>query len=140
MVNFNLRINYLKLRFLCFRGVHNSLPPFWVKLGYSRIKIDHIADSLLKLQIKFGVHLTNVELSQLLTLVLSIWIKYWIFIFTHQLLKWENLMELCQEMTTSLFSVKSLELCSQKVRFRHWIPDKMYKVDVWSNFLEPISQ
>ena len=36
---------------------------------YSRIKIDHIADSLLKLQIKIGVHLINVELSQLLTLV-----------------------------------------------------------------------
>ena len=39
------------------------------KLGYSRIKIDHIADSLLKLQIKIGLHLMNVELSQLLTLV-----------------------------------------------------------------------
>ena len=38
------------------------------RLGYSRIKIDHIADSLIKLQIKIGVHLINVELSQLLTL------------------------------------------------------------------------
>ena len=32
-------------------------------------KIDHTADSLLKLQIKIGVHLINIELSQLLTLV-----------------------------------------------------------------------
>ena len=32
------------------------------------IKIDHIADILLKLQIKIGVHLINVELLQLLTL------------------------------------------------------------------------
>ena len=38
-------------------------------MGYSQIKIDHIADSLLKLQIKIGGHLINVELSQLLTLV-----------------------------------------------------------------------
>ena len=60
-----------KLRFLCFRGIHNSLPSFWAKLGYSRIKIDHIADSLLKLQIKIGVHLINVERSQLLTPVIS---------------------------------------------------------------------
>ena len=37
-------------------------------VGYSRIKIDHITDSLLKLQIKIGVNLINVELSQLLTL------------------------------------------------------------------------
>ena len=37
-----------KLRFLCFRGIHNSLPSFWAKLGYSRIKIYHIADYLLK--------------------------------------------------------------------------------------------
>ena len=42
-----------KLRFLCFWGIHNSLPSFWAKLGFSRIKIDHmiyhfIADSLLK--------------------------------------------------------------------------------------------
>ena len=57
-----------KLRFLCFRGIHNSLPLFLVKLGDSWIKIDHIADSLLKLQIKIGVHLINVELSQLFTL------------------------------------------------------------------------
>jgi hypothetical protein len=39
----------------------------WDKLGYSRIKIDHIADSLQKLQIKIGVRFINVELSQLLT-------------------------------------------------------------------------
>ena len=39
------------------------------KLGYSWIKIDHIADSLLKLQIKIGVHLISAELLQLLTLV-----------------------------------------------------------------------
>ena len=57
-----------KLRFLCFRCIHNSLPSFWAKLGYSRIKIDHIADSLPKLQIEIGVHLINVKLSQLLTL------------------------------------------------------------------------
>ena len=37
-----------KLKFLCFRGIHNSLSPFRAKSGYSRIKIDHIADSLLK--------------------------------------------------------------------------------------------
>ena len=30
--------------------------------GYPRIEIDHITDSLLKLQIKIGVHLINVEL------------------------------------------------------------------------------
>ena len=60
-----------KLRFLCLRGIHNSLPLFWAKLGYSPIKIDHIADSLLKLQIKNGVHLINVELSQLLTLFVA---------------------------------------------------------------------
>ena len=35
-------------------------------LGYSWIKIDHIADSLLKLKIKIGVHLINIKLSQLL--------------------------------------------------------------------------
>ena len=54
--------------FLCFRGIHNSLPSFWAKLGYFPIKIDHISDPLLKLQIKIGVHLINAELSQLLTL------------------------------------------------------------------------
>ena len=32
------------------------------------MKIDYIADSLLKLQTKIGVHLINVKLSQLLTL------------------------------------------------------------------------
>ena len=42
-----------KLGFPCFRGIHNSLPSFWVKLGYYRTIIDHkvyyfIADSLLK--------------------------------------------------------------------------------------------
>ena len=57
-----------KLGFLYFQGILNSLPPFWAKLGYSWIKIDHIADSLLKLQIKIEVHLINVELLQLLTL------------------------------------------------------------------------
>ena len=31
-----------KLRFLCFRGIHNSFPSFWAKLGYSRIKIDSL--------------------------------------------------------------------------------------------------
>ena len=46
---------------------HNSLLSFWAKLGYSQIEIDHIAVSLLKLQIKIGVHLINVELLQLLT-------------------------------------------------------------------------
>ena len=55
------------LRFLCFPGIHILLPSFWAKSGYSRIKIDHISDSLLKLQIKIGVHLMNIELSQLLT-------------------------------------------------------------------------
>ena len=47
---------------------HTQLSPILLsQLGYSRIKIDHIADSLLKLQIKIGVHLINVELLQLLT-------------------------------------------------------------------------
>ena len=36
------------------------------------IKIDHIADSLLKLQIKIGVHLINAALSQLLTLNINL--------------------------------------------------------------------
>jgi hypothetical protein len=49
------------------QGIHNSLPSLWAKLGYSWIEIDHIAESLLKLQIKIGVHLISVELSQLLT-------------------------------------------------------------------------
>ena len=57
--------------FFVSEALHNSLPSFWAKLGYSRIKIDHIADSLLKLQIKIGVHLINAELSQLLTLEIS---------------------------------------------------------------------
>ena len=56
-----------KLGFLCFRGIHNSLSHHF-EPSYSWIKIDHFADSLLKLQIKIGVHLINVELSQLLTL------------------------------------------------------------------------
>ena len=47
---------------------HTQLFPIILsQLDYSRIKIDHIADSLLKLQIKIGVHVINVELSQLLT-------------------------------------------------------------------------
>ena len=50
-----------------FRGIHNSLPSFWAKLSYSQIKIDHIADCLLKLHIEIGVHLINDELSQLPT-------------------------------------------------------------------------
>ena len=37
-----------KLGFLCFLDINNSLLSFLAKLGYSRIKIDHIADSLLK--------------------------------------------------------------------------------------------
>ena len=41
-----------------------------------QIKLDQIADSLVKLQIKIGVHFINVELSQLLTLGNS-------FILTH---------------------------------------------------------
>ena len=32
------------------------------ELGYSWIKIDHIADSLLKLKIKIGVHLEHLQL------------------------------------------------------------------------------
>ena len=54
-----------KLKFLCFWDIHNSLPSFWASLAYSGIKIDHIVDSLLKLQIKIGVHLINIELLQL---------------------------------------------------------------------------
>ena len=49
--------------------IHKSLPLFGAKLGYFRIKIDYIADSLLKLQIKIGVHLINSELLQLFTLI-----------------------------------------------------------------------
>ena len=60
-----------KLQFLCFQGINNSLPSFWAKLGYFRIKIDHFAESLLKLQMKIGVHLINVELTQLLTLYIN---------------------------------------------------------------------
>ena len=37
-----------KLRFLYFIGIRNSFLSVWAKLGYSQIKIDHIADSLLK--------------------------------------------------------------------------------------------
>ena len=60
-----------KLWFLCFRGMHNSLPSFWANLGYSRIKID-IISILYLLQFKIGVHLLNVKLLQLLTPVQSI--------------------------------------------------------------------
>ena len=38
-----------------------NLEDFFYSVGYSRIKIAHIADSLLKLQIKIGVHLMNVS-------------------------------------------------------------------------------
>ena len=78
-------------------GIHNSLPSFWAKLGYSHIKIDHIADSLLKLQIKIGVHLINVDLSQLLTVnnikeqnykMLSCFLLFW---FDQQLWWWLNI-------------------------------------------------
>ena len=62
-----------KLKFLYFRGIHLSLPSVGAKLGYSWIKVDHIADSLLKLQIKIGVHLIKVELLQLFTLVRLFW-------------------------------------------------------------------
>ena len=54
---------------------HNSLPSFWAKLGYSWIKIDHIADSVLKLQIKIGVHLKNFELLKLLTPGTYYWLE-----------------------------------------------------------------
>ena len=66
----------LSIIYPCFQGIHNSLSSFLAKLGYSQIKIDHFADSLLKLQIKIGVHLINVELTQLLTLVLSFISKF----------------------------------------------------------------
>ena len=65
---------------------YTTLPSFWAKVGYSRIKIDHIADSLLKLQIKIRVHLISVELSQLLTLPSTIkicfgtkWVSFSLF-------------------------------------------------------------
>ena len=61
-----------KLKLLCFPHIHYSLPIFLAKLGYSQIKIDSFADSLLKFQIKIGVHLINVELSQLFTLVFAL--------------------------------------------------------------------
>ena len=54
--------------------------PVWLKiryLSYSQIKIDQIADFLLNLDIKIGVHLISVELSQLLTLVISCEKKNW---------------------------------------------------------------
>ena len=57
-----------KSKFICFQGIHNSLPSFWAKLGYTQIKIDYISDSLQKLQIKIGVHLISDELLQLPTL------------------------------------------------------------------------
>ena len=50
-------------RELCMPQKQRNLS-FWL----IRIEIDHIADSLLKLQIKIRVHLINGELSQLLTL------------------------------------------------------------------------
>ena len=50
---------------------HTQLSPIQAKLGYSWIKIDHIADSLLELQIKIGVHLINIQLLQLLTTAIS---------------------------------------------------------------------
>ena len=55
-----------KLGFLPRHTQHS--PIILAKLGYSRIKINHITDSLLKLQIKIGVHLINAKLLQLLTL------------------------------------------------------------------------
>ena len=64
-------LNEPKTQILCLRCIHNSLPSFLAKLGYSQIKIDHIVDSSLKLQIEIGVHLINVELLQLLTLALK---------------------------------------------------------------------
>ena len=55
-----------KLGFLCFQGIHNSLPSFWAKLGYSQIKIDLLSLHVLySLQFKTGVHLLKVELTQL---------------------------------------------------------------------------
>ena len=63
-----------KLRFLCFWGIHNFLSSFWAKLGYSRIKIDHmiyhlIADSLLKdAALTVGVNLR--------LCLLSLWSKH----------------------------------------------------------------
>ena len=54
-------------------ALRNSLPSFWAKLVYSRIKIGLIIGSFLKLQTKIGVHLINVELSKLLTPVLGIY-------------------------------------------------------------------
>ena len=68
-----------KLKFLCFWGIHNSLPSFWAKLGYSPIKIDYIADFLLKLQIRIGVHLITVELLQLPTPDLDIAFIYQVY-------------------------------------------------------------
>ena len=57
-----------KLWFLNFQGIHNSLPSFWAKLGYSRIKIDLLSLWFTQYshQFKIGVHLLNVELLQLL--------------------------------------------------------------------------
>ena len=76
--NFEIRSRWTKNSDLFASKAYTILPLFWAKLGYPQIKIDHIADSFLKLQIKIGVHLINVELSQLLTLGwwYSLW-KFW---------------------------------------------------------------
>ena len=68
-------LNKPKTQISLLPSIQNSLPSFWAKLGYFWIKIGHIADYLLKLQIKIGVHLINVELLQLLTLCSVKWFR-----------------------------------------------------------------
>ena len=65
---FFVHLDHFSKKFKYFKYFEKLSPIILAKLGYSRIKIDHIADSLLKLQIKIRVHLINGELSQLLTL------------------------------------------------------------------------
>ena len=59
-----------KLRFLYFIGIRNSFLSVWAKLGYSQIKDDHIADSLLKdAVLMVGVNLRLSSFSVLLSSV-----------------------------------------------------------------------
>ena len=64
------------------RHTHTQLSPN-ILSQVSWIKINHIADSLLKLHFKIGVHLINVEPSQLLTLVSSKALSFYEYIVSH---------------------------------------------------------
>ena len=47
-------LDELKLKFLCFQGIHNSLPSFRATLGYSQIRID-----LLSLHVLYSLQFKN---------------------------------------------------------------------------------